>query len=117
MMTDERLKQLDSVMITNDRTAEIAIDECVLEIHRLRADLAAMTEQLDLANRRLGELAHAPIMDELNMLRKFFNDYGFNELAEAKRELARYKTPNVDNCVCHETSTRNCSVNQNGGGR
>jgi hypothetical protein len=70
------------------------------EIKRLRAELAAMTEHLDLANRHLGELAHASrsneLMDELNMLRKFFTDYGFNELNEAKRELARYKTPNVD---------------------
>ena len=42
-------------------------------------DYDALVEKLDLANRRLGELAHAPM------------------------------------CVCHETSTRNCSVHQNGG--
>jgi hypothetical protein len=50
-------------------------------------DYDSMVEKLDLANRRLGELAHAPIMDELN---------------EAKRELARYKTPCLDNVTINE---------------
>jgi hypothetical protein len=103
MLTDKHLQKAIDVPLT-DGVPLLISDQKYLcrEIIRLRAELAAMTEQLDLANRRLGELAHAPIMDELNMLRKFFNDYGFNELAEAKRELARYKTPCLDNVTINE---------------
>jgi uncharacterized protein related to proFAR isomerase len=103
MLTDDAtLTYMKAGYLEGDMPSRDDALEMIDEIKRIRAELAAMTEQLDLANRRLGELAHAPIMDELNMLRKFFNDYGFNELAEAKRELARYKTPNVDNVTIKE---------------
>jgi hypothetical protein len=61
MLTDDAtLTYMKSGYLEGDRPSRDDALEMIDEIKRIRAELAAMTEQLDLANRRIGELAHAP---------------------------------------------------------
>ena len=97
-MTDERLNQLEKLANSRVPLMRHEVMELINEIKLLRHGLA----------------------EEIK-----FTDW-------AKQELSRYRTPNTDNmeikyvhdsskikfnpdCVCHETSSRNCPVHQNQG--
>lgn len=96
MLTEEQINYHANGCCTSGE-CNIGRKELADEIKRLRAQCAALTQFAETRRVQINEL-----MDE----------------------LARYKTPQVDSadfpdpdCVCHETSTRNCPVHQNDGGK
>ncbi len=89
MTDDATLTYMKAGYLEGDNPSRDDAIELIDEIKRLRAENQEIRKWLECSRMLNGEL---------------------------QSELDRYKTPNVDNCACHETSTRNCSVHQNDGG-